>query len=36
MTLQKTTHKHSIGRNKKIDPASFRYVFRLNEDEILL
>ena len=33
MTLQKTTHKHSIGRNKKIDPASFRYVFRLNEEE---
>ena len=33
MTLQKTTHKHSTGRNKKINPASFRYVFRLNEEE---
>ena len=33
MTLQKTTQKHSTGRNKKINPASFRYVFRLNEEE---
>ena len=33
MTLQKTTHKHSTGRNKKINPTSFRYVFRLNEEE---
>ena len=33
MTLQKTTHKHSTGRNKKINPVSFRYVFRLNEEE---
>ena len=33
MTLQKTTHKRSTGRNKKINPASFRYVFRLNEEE---
>ena len=33
MTLKKTTHKHSTGRNKKINPASFRYVFRLNEEE---
>jgi len=33
MTLQKTTHKHSTGRNKKINPAFFRYVFRLNEEE---
>ncbi len=33
MTLQKTTHKHSTDRNKKINPASFRYVFRLNEKE---
>lgn len=33
MSLQKTTHKHSTGRNKKINPTSFRYVFRLNEEE---
>ena len=33
MTLQKTTHKRSTGRNKKINPTSFRYVFRLNEEE---
>ena len=33
MTLQKTTHKRPIGRNKKINPTSFRYVFRLNEEE---
>ena len=33
MTLQKTTHQHSTGRNKKINPTSFRYVFRLNEEE---
>ena len=33
MTLQKTTHKHPTGRNKKINPTSFRYVFRLNEEE---